>query len=171
MVREIGNIQEVELNESSSTVFISGSSKFDFKSSKGFAIVAAVNFNKSLSKISSISLKNDGDFCAVSMSTMKNPEVVKHAEKSTVILLVGCVRNVHCLHYADGEFLHLVNVANVFGGENIEISCVANYQNTGIIAPSASDKVMLMDLSSTQGKGTKLLLDQKKIEEGIGDEE
>lgn len=47
----MGNIQDLDIDRKSTTVFLAGSSRFDYKSVSGFAIVAAVEFCSTMTKV------------------------------------------------------------------------------------------------------------------------
>lgn len=136
------------LNKNSSTVFLAGSSRMDYISIRGFAVIGAVSFDSNLKKLASMSFKEPGDILAHTISRMKNPEIVAGASKTADILLIGCARNIHCVHYHDGEFIHLVKLIDVFGKSKSAISCISNFGSRAICVSDDLDYIVSMDLDS-----------------------
>jgi hypothetical protein len=157
VAREMGNLRDVDisnpLNTSNSFLFITGSSRIDYKSIKGFAVLVALNFDKNLGKCGSIAFQEPGDIVASTVSRLKNPEVITGASSNADVLLVGCARNIHCVHFAGGEFIHLVKLIDVFGNSPTPISCISNLGSRAICVSDKLNYFVSLDLASMSGSG------------------
>lgn len=153
----MGNINDCDIshpkNSKEEAIFLAGSSRTDYITIRGFAVIGAITFDKNFKKLTTKNFKEPGDIIAHTISRVKNPEHIQGAGESTNVLLVGCARNIHCVHYHGGEFIHLVKLIDVFGKSKSAISCISNLGSTAICVSDDLGYFVSMDLSSLDGNG------------------